>query len=218
MLDVTLFGVDPGAHHLVSLLLHTANALLLFLVLSRSTHTLWRSALVAALFALHPLHVESVAWVSERKDVLSGLFWWLTMLSYVSYANKPTPPRYLSVLVFFSLGLLSKPMLVTLPFALLLFDLWPLGRWARDRARIRRLLLEKLPLLLLATASCIVTLGVQQEAIWLPSTPTPRRSPPGIGSEPLFCSSPCLHWQLDRSPPDPGSPSAGAGSSARWSR
>ena len=164
-LDVTLFGVNPGAHHLISLLLHTANALLLFLVLSRSTHALWRSALVAALFALHPLHVESVAWISERKDVLSGLFWWLTMLSYLSYAKKPTLPRYLPILLLFALGLLAKPMLVTLPFVLLLFDLWPLGRWARDRARMRHLILEKVPLLLLAIISCVVTLHVQQGAM-----------------------------------------------------
>jgi Flp pilus assembly protein TadD len=165
MLDVTLFGLNPGAHHLISLLLHTANAVLLFLVLSRSTHTLWRSALVAALFALHPFHVESVAWISERKDVLSGLFWWLTMLSYLSYVNKPTLSRYLPVLFSFALGLLAKPMLVTLPFVLFLFDLWPLGRWARNRTRLQCLLLEKLPLLLLAIISCVVTLCVQQGAM-----------------------------------------------------
>jgi tetratricopeptide (TPR) repeat protein len=168
MLDVTLFGVSPGAHHLVNLLFHTANALLLFLLLCRSTGATWRSGLVAALFALHPLHVESVAWISERKDVLSGLFWWLTMLSYLSYANRPTLPRYLPVLLLFALGLLAKPMLVTLPFVLLLFDLWPLERWGRDRARLRYLLLEKVPLLLLATVSCIVTLHVQQDALASP--------------------------------------------------
>ena len=128
MLDVQLFGVKPGWHHLMNLLFHIANTLLLFLVLHRMTKALWQSAFVAALFALHPLHVESVAWVSERKDVLSAFFWMLTMGAYVYYVERPGLQRYLLVFTFFSLGLMSKPMLVTLPFVLLLLDFWPLGR------------------------------------------------------------------------------------------
>ena len=128
MLDSQLFGQNPGAHHLISVLFHAANALLLLLVLARSTGARWPSAFAAALFALHPLRVESVAWVAERKDVLSGLFWMLSMLSYVWYAERPSLRRLALCLVFFVLGLAAKPMLVTLPFVLLLFDIWPLGR------------------------------------------------------------------------------------------
>ena len=128
MLDVQLFGLKAGGHHLVNVFFHIANTLLLFLVLRRMTKTLWRSAFVAALFALHPLHVESVAWVTERKDVLSTLFWILTLGAYTYYAERPGYRRYLLVLVCFVLGLMSKPMLVTLPFVLLLLDFWPIGR------------------------------------------------------------------------------------------
>lgn len=128
MLDVELFGLNPGGHHLMNVFFHVANTLLLFLVLQRMTKTLWQSAFVAALFALHPLHVESVAWASERKDVLSTLFWMLTMGAYVFYVEKGTLVRYLAVVSFFALGLMAKPMLVTLPFVLLLLDFWPLGR------------------------------------------------------------------------------------------
>ena len=128
MLDCQLFGLKPGRHHLVNLFFHVANTLLLFLILHRMTKALWQSAFVAGLFALHPLHVESVAWVAERKDVLSTLFWMLTMGAYVYYVERPGYKRYLFVLVFFLLGLMSKPMLVTLPFVLLLLDYWPLKR------------------------------------------------------------------------------------------
>ena len=128
MLDCQLFGLKPGLHHLVNVLFHVANALLLFLVLYRMTNALWQSAFVAGLFALHPLHVESVAWVAERKDVLSTLFWMLTMGAYVYYVERPGYKRYLIVLIFFVLGLMAKPMLVTLPFVLLLLDYWPLKR------------------------------------------------------------------------------------------
>ncbi len=128
MLDVELFGLKPGLHHLVNVFFHILNTALLFLVLRQMTGALWRSALVAALFALHPLHVESVAWVSERKDVLSTLFWLLTLWAYARYAKNPGLPRYWPVLLFFALGLLAKPMLVTLPLVLLLMDYWPLGR------------------------------------------------------------------------------------------
>jgi hypothetical protein len=128
MADVQLFGMNAGRHHLMSVFLHIANTLLLFLILRRMTKTLWRSAFVAALFALHPLHVESVAWAAERKDVLSTLFWLLTLGAYAYYVERPGYRRYLPVLVFFVLGLMSKPMLVTIPFVLLLLDFWPLGR------------------------------------------------------------------------------------------
>ncbi|MCG6535823.1 MAG: hypothetical protein L7F78_14270, partial [Syntrophales bacterium LBB04] len=128
MADVQLFGLQPGWHHLTNLLLHLANTLLLFFVLYRMTKALWQSAFVAVLFALHPLHVESVAWVAERKDVLSAFFWMLTMGMYVSYVARPGLTRYLSLLLCFALGLMAKPMLVTLPFVLLLLDYWPLQR------------------------------------------------------------------------------------------
>ena len=129
MLDCQLFGLKPTGHHLTSLLLHIVNTLLLFLVLRRMTGALWRSSFVAALFALHPLHVESVAWVAERKDVLSTFFWMLTMWTYIRYVERPRLDRYLLVLVSFVPGLMAKPMLVTLPFVLLLQDYWPLGRF-----------------------------------------------------------------------------------------
>ena len=128
MLDCQLFGLRPGAHHLTNVLLHTANALLLLVLLRGMSGALWPSAAVASFFALHPLHVESVAWVSERKDVLSTFFWMLTLLAYWRYTRRPSPGRYLPVLVLLALGLMAKPMLVTLPFVMLLLDVWPLGR------------------------------------------------------------------------------------------
>lgn len=133
MVDVDLFGLNPRGHHSVGLLFHIANTLLLFFVLHRMTNALWRSAFVAALFALHPLHVESVAWAAERKDVLSTFFWMLTMGSYGYYAERPSPWKYLLVLLFFSLGLMAKPMVVTLPFVLLLLDYWPLRRFKGEQ-------------------------------------------------------------------------------------
>jgi len=129
-LDCAIFGESPGPHHLVNVFWHIANAILLFVLLQRMTKRIWPSAFVAALFALHPLHVESVAWVAERKDVLSTFFWLLTMLAYVRYAERPKPTRYLLTLLVFILGLMTKPMLVTLPFCLLLLDYWPLNRLA----------------------------------------------------------------------------------------
>ncbi|MGZ3649297.1 MAG: tetratricopeptide repeat protein [Syntrophales bacterium] len=128
MLDVQLFGLNPGWHHVTNLILHIANTILLFLVFYRMTKGLWQSAFVAALFALHPLHVESVAWASERKDILSALFWILTIGAYSYYAERRVLWRYLLTLLFFILGIMSKPMLVTLPFVLILLDYWPLGR------------------------------------------------------------------------------------------
>ena len=128
MLDIQLFGLNPHLHHLTNLLFHIANTLLLFLVFHRMTRAPWRSGYVAALFALHPLHVESVAWVAERKDVLSTFFWMLTMAAYVRYVEGRRLKNYLAVLILFALGLMAKPMLVTLPFVLLLLDYWPLRR------------------------------------------------------------------------------------------
>jgi Flp pilus assembly protein TadD len=159
MLDVELFGLDPGWHHVVAALLHSLNAVLLFLVLRSATGAPWRSAFVAALFAAHPLHVESVAWVAERKDVLSATFFLLTIGAYVRYARAPGAGRYAVVASMLALGLLAKPMLVTVPFVLLLADVWPLGRHRRDPWK--RLLVEKLPLLALAVASSVVTLVAQ---------------------------------------------------------
>ena len=177
MLDCQLYGLQhPGGHHLTSLLLHTVSAILLFLVLRGMTGDFWPAAFVAAVFAVHPSHVESVAWVAERKDVLSGLFFMLTLAAYAGYARRPFSfPRYLLVTVLWALGLMAKPMLVTLPFVLLLLDYWPLKRFpppatahgARDNnGRTpcpwpRRVLLEKLPWLGLAAASCVVTLLAQ---------------------------------------------------------
>ena len=181
MLGCQLFGLHAGGHHLINLLFHLANVLLLFLWLQRTTQALGPSFLVAALFALHPLHVESVAWVTERKDVLSTFFWLLTMWAYVWYVEAPRLGRYLLILVCFILGLMSKPMLVTLPFVLLLLDYWPLGRWTLNRSAavsrsrvsqdrktrqgvsISRLAWEKAPLFALAMLFSIVTLFTQKE-------------------------------------------------------
>ena len=129
MLDCSLFGVNPGAHHLVSAAIHALNAVLLFQLGIRLTGATWRSAFVAALFAWHPLHVESVAWISERKDVLSGLFFMLTLMAYVAYVRQPNFWRYGLTALLLALGLMAKPMLVTLPFVMLLLDWWPLNRW-----------------------------------------------------------------------------------------
>ncbi|MEZ4577467.1 MAG: glycosyltransferase family 39 protein [Desulfobacterales bacterium] len=128
MLDSQMFGLWPGGHHLTSLFIHIANALLLFSLFRKMTGDLWQSAFVGALFALHPLHIQSVAWVSERKDLLSAFFWMLTILAYVRYVRRPGWAAYVWVLIFFILGLLSKPMVVTLPFVMLLLDYWPLNR------------------------------------------------------------------------------------------
>ena len=124
MLDSELFRLNPAGYHIVNLLFHIANSLLLFLILHRMTKSLWQSAFVAAIFAIHPLHVESVAWVAERKDVLSTFFWMLTLGAYVFYVERRGLKRYLLILFFFALGLMAKPMLVTLPFVLLLLDYW----------------------------------------------------------------------------------------------
>ncbi len=184
MADCELFGLNPGAHHSVNLLLHAVNAALLFLLLLRLTGELWPSAFVAALFAWHPLHVESVAWVSERKDVLSTFFALLTLLAYTRYAQHATSDLcqvtrtnstlspvirhwsrfYWLALILFALGLMAKPMLVTLPFVMLLLDYWPLQRFTGQGlgSGVRRLILEKAPFFLLALISCVVTFLVQR--------------------------------------------------------
>ena len=153
MVDVDLFGLNAGKHHLVSILIHAVNSVLLFAWLRRATGAVWRSALVAALFAVHPLHVESVAWISERKDVLSTFFWLVAMFAYLEWERHRDGARYAVLAGTFALGLLAKPMVVTLPFALLLVDAWPLGRLGGldpedpfDWRRVRPLVREKLPL------------------------------------------------------------------------
>lgn len=166
MFDYQVFGLNPAGSHLVNLFVHLVNTLLLFFILRRITGVNWRSAFVAALFALHPLHVESVAWVSERKDVLSGLFWMLTMGSYALYTEHPGIRRYLWVIAFFILGMLSKPMLVTLPFVLLLLDYWPLSRLNSDWHNIKKLIIEKIPLFAVSASLSIITfLSAQKEAM-----------------------------------------------------
>jgi len=165
MLDCQLFGLNPLGHHLVSLLLHILNALLLFWVLKRMTGAVWQSAFVAALFVLHPLRVESVAWASERKDVLSVLFWMLTMAAYLRYVEKPGFGRYSAVLLFLLLGLMAKPMLVTLPFVLLLLDYWPLERFGYQQQKkvgLRALIVEKIPMFVIVLASSIITFIAQR--------------------------------------------------------
>src|SRR5215470_10040379 len=138
MLDCQLYGLNAGGHHLTNVILHTISVLLLFLVLKQVTSALWQSAFVAALFAIHPLHVESVAWIAERKDVLSAVFLMLTLAAYFRYTWAPSARRYLLVALLFAFGLMSKPMLVTLPFVLLLLDYWPLNRIGVQKSEVRR--------------------------------------------------------------------------------
>ncbi len=169
MLDVELFGVDAGAQHGVNVALHAVNALLLFLVLASATGATWRSALVAALFAWHPLRVESVAWIAERKDVLSTLFWLLTTLAWLGWVRRGGAGRYALVVLGLALGLMTKPMLVTLPLVLLLLDLWPLKRWpaagdggsAGQGRALAALVAEKLPLFALVAVSSAFTVWAQ---------------------------------------------------------
>ncbi|HEY4285280.1 MAG TPA: tetratricopeptide repeat protein [Chthoniobacterales bacterium] len=194
MLDVQLYGLQPWGHHLTNVLLHAVATVLLFMVLRRLTLSIWTSAFVATLFAIHPLRVESVAWISERKDVLSGVFFMLTLMAYAAYAHseRRSIGRYLMVVVFFALGLMCKPTLVTLPFVLLLLDYWPLKRWpggSKDQGMrqkvasavstsqrlnvltfhwwsiVRGLVVEKIPLFALSAISCVITIIAQQQAL-----------------------------------------------------
>jgi tetratricopeptide (TPR) repeat protein len=180
MVDCQLYGLNAAGHHFTNLALHTIAVLLLFRVLRVTTGTLWPSGVVGALFAIHPLHVESVAWVSERKDVLSAVFFMLTLAAYVRYARAPSPGRYFIVALIFAFGLMSKPMLVTVPFVLLLLDYWPLRRfdklpplkskggivsWLNRQSNY--LFFEKTPLLVLSGLSCLVTIWAQDSATGL---------------------------------------------------
>ena len=191
MLDCQLYGLNPWGHHLSNVVLHGLTATLLFLILLRMTGAFWASAFVATLFAIHPLRVESVAWVAERKDVLSGLFFMLTLAAYLSYVGKRSSIiRYLAVILFYALGLMAKPMLVTVPCVLLLLDYWPLGRFGSKTERCRttadpvprrflfpaRLFIEKIPLFVLSAASCVVTVIAQREALeWIEAVPLQLR-------------------------------------------
>ncbi len=180
MLDCQLHGLNAGGHHFTNVLLHGLAVVLLFVALERMTGALWRSAFVSAVFAVHPLHVESVAWIAERKDVLSAFFLMLTLLAYLHYTRAPSIGRYLTVAFVVALGLMSKPMLVTLPFVLLLLDYWPLGRFEAHRSNIGRqvlqLILEKIPLIALSAVSSIVTFLAQRGAIgWTEQLPVSAR-------------------------------------------
>src|SRR6266540_4014332 len=174
MLDCRLYGLNAGGHHATNVVLHTIAVLLLFQVLRQMTGAVWKSAIVAALFAVHPLHVESVAWISERKDVLSAVFFLFMLGAYVRYADAPSIRRYLVVAVIFAFGLMSKSMLVSTPIVLFLLDYWPLGRIQKSNVRSQKakgggrwsvvggLLIEKIPLLILSTAACIITFILQK--------------------------------------------------------
>ncbi|PYL26294.1 MAG: hypothetical protein DMF37_02675, partial [Verrucomicrobia bacterium] len=169
MLDCQLYGLKAGWHHFTNVLLHTIAAILLFIALRQMTGALWRSAFVAAVFAIHPLRVESVAWIAERKDVLSGVFFMLTLLAYVHYVRAPSIRRYLFVAVVFAFGLMSKPMLVTLPFVLLLLDYWP-------QKKMVTLILEKVPLIVLSAVSSAITFLAQRGALgWTEQLPVSER-------------------------------------------
>jgi len=160
MMDCQLFGLKAGGHHFTNVLLHSIAVVLLFLVLEALTGTIWRSAFVAAVFAIHPLRVESVAWIAERKDVLSAVFFFLTLAAYLRYARKPTGWHFVFVAILFTCGLLAKPMLVTVPFVLLLLDYWPLQRIV-DARSFRKVVMEKIPLLALSAASSVATVIAQ---------------------------------------------------------
>lgn len=164
MLDCQLFGLNAGGHHFTNVFLHSISVLLLMLLLFNMTGAFWRSAFVAAIFAIHPLHVESVAWISERKDVLSGVFFMLTLAAYTRYVRNPSLLRYAAMSILFVCGLLSKSMLVTMPFVLLLLDYWPLQRIA-DLRSLWRAILEKIPLLVIAAAACVATVFAQTHAL-----------------------------------------------------
>ncbi len=183
MLDCQFFGLDSGWHHLHNVLLHALAAVMLCIFLQRATGTRWRSALAAFLFALHPLHVESVAWVAERKDVLSACFWFLTLWLYVRYTERPGTGRYLAVAFGFCLGLMAKPMVVTLPFVLLLLDYWPLARFGQ---RGRKAIWEKLPLLGLAGAAAAIAYLAQKHSGFVNARPLGARLANAIHSCTLY--------------------------------
>ena len=194
MLDCHLYGLKAGMHHQINVIFHILNSILLFLVFKKMTGAIWRSAFVAGLFALHPMNVESVAWLAERKNVLSTFFWLLTMLTYIHYSKKPSVPRYLVILFIYTLGLMSKPMLVTLPFVLLLLDYWPLCRINLahsgsnnqktpksnhtdfQRSFTLHLVLEKIPLIILSMVSIFLSsLAVQRLGIVISTASVPMK-------------------------------------------
>jgi tetratricopeptide (TPR) repeat protein len=216
MLDWQLFGERAGGHHWTSVIIHIFNTVLLFLLLNQLTGAIWRSAMVAALFAVHPINVESVAWIAERKNVLSTFFWIMTMLIYVWYVKQPSWKRYLPVFLCFALGLMSKPMLVTLPFVLLLIDYWPLNRTAINtqnenqaeiqvplkigKAKLSFLILEKIPLFILTVISICVTLYTQHNVkavVNLDSLPILKRINNAIVSYGLYIKK--MFWPIDLS-------------------
>lgn len=163
MIDVQLYGLKAGGHHFTNVFLHTLAVLLLFILLCQTTTALWRSAFVAAIFAIHPLHVESVAWIAERKDVLSAVFFMLVLAAYVRYTHAPSVARYVTVSILFVCGLMCKPMLVTAPLILLLLDYWPLKRLI-DLRSFRRLTMEKLPLIFLSIVASVITFVLQERS------------------------------------------------------
>ena len=178
MLDYELYRMNAGGHHWTSVLLHVGCTVMLFLFLFESTGAIWPGGLAAALFALHPLHVESVAWAAERKDVLSTFFWMLTLYAYVYYVRLPGWRRYFLVLAAFILGLMAKPMLISLPFVLLLLDYWPLkrletaplpGQYREERTKLRRLVIEKIPLLILAFLATVITFIAEKKIGAIPT-------------------------------------------------
>lgn len=237
MADTSLFDGHSGAYHLTNVALHAATSVVIFLVFVRMTRRPWRSAVVAALFAVHPLHVESVAWVAERKDVLSGLSWFLAIWAYVRYVERPSWTRYAWVLLSFACGLMAKPIVVTLPIVLLLLDVWPLarttaqpaategGRSRKDRRKVTpaqesavslpgwRLLREKAPLLALAVAASIVTIVTQRAAGAVATTdvtPIATRAANAIASPAIYLVQMVWPSGLAAIYPYPGSPPIGS--------
>jgi protein O-mannosyl-transferase len=193
MLDCQLFGVNPSLHHFSSVAIHTLAAIVLFFALNSLTGKIWRSAFVAAVFAIHPLRAESVAWIAERKDVLSGLFFALTLLAWSNYTRRKSVVRYLIALFAAALGLLSKPMLVTIPFVLLLIDYWPLNRFQNEK--IISLILEKIPFALFAAASAVATVLAQHGQIDTFGFSLPLRCENAIVSYTIYLRQ--LIWPVD---------------------
>jgi hypothetical protein len=219
MADVELFGLAPAGHHLTSLLFHVLNTVLLFLVSRSMTGAIWKSAGIAALFGVHPLHVESVAWVAERKDVVSTLLFLLALGAYLRYLRRPGAGRFLLVVLAFGLGLMAKPMVVTFPFLLVLLDYWPLGRLrpsapaadtagGTDGARgLKSLVLEKTPLFLLAAASSAVTYAAQRAGgalLVMEKIPLPARLENAVLSYVQYVKKTFLPFDLTAVYPHPG--------------
>ena len=193
MADVQMFGLNAGPQHLTNVVFHIANTLLLFGLLYTMTGALGRSGFVAALFAVHPLHVESVAWIAERKDVLSTLLWMLTIWAYVAYVRQPRAARFATVVLAFGLGLMAKPMLVTLPFVLVLLDVWPLGRMSLERSAVIKSVKEKTPLIAMAVAASVVTFAVQRRGGAVAGLDA---IPPGLRTANALTSYTAYMWKM----------------------